>query len=292
MSTESNAKIFSVIGGCRRSGRWLVPHETAMLTLFGRAVIDLRQARTTAEELEFTCTSVFANVTFIVPEGAEVRPSGMAIFGSSKSVVPVSEVACELPSMAIEATTVFGRLRIRTTEEAPIEDETRRQRRRRRKAEARRQVQGEPAAIADGTPAAGATQPAAAPLFVPVDTSQFGRPDPVLGPEAFAPAAPPKDLSSPIEAFGEPPEPERSPLTAADVPGSLAGTVLDDEPTSAPTGTTLGDETTTSGDDTVEAEPEPNAPAFGAAPEASAPEAPDGSTGDAEVDDELAAAEG
>ena len=94
-----------------------------MTTLFGRAVIDLRQARTSAEELEFTCMSVFANITFLVPEGAEVRPSGMAILGSSKCMVPESDQPSALPAMSVDATTIFGRLRIRTTDEE-LDDET------------------------------------------------------------------------------------------------------------------------------------------------------------------------
>jgi hypothetical protein len=129
MSTDSNAKIFSVIGGCRRSGRWLVPAQTNMMTLLGRAVIDLRDASSSAEELEFTCLSVFGNITFIVPEGAEVRPSGMAILGSSKSTVPISGAACDLPPISVEATTIIGRLSIRTTEEVPDHDLSRRKRR-------------------------------------------------------------------------------------------------------------------------------------------------------------------
>nr|WHW29328.1 hypothetical protein [uncultured bacterium] len=123
MSIESNAKIVSVVGGCRRSGRWIVPAETNMMTLFGRAVIDLREADTTAEQLEFTCFSVFANITFLVPEGAEVRPSGMAILGSSRSVVPTSDVVCHLPPMSVDATTIFGRIRIRTTDHDPEDGE-------------------------------------------------------------------------------------------------------------------------------------------------------------------------
>ena len=43
-----------------------------MMTLLGRAVIDLHDASSSAEELEFTCLSVFANITFTVHENAEV----------------------------------------------------------------------------------------------------------------------------------------------------------------------------------------------------------------------------
>ncbi|MEM7286291.1 MAG: hypothetical protein AAF480_08075 [Actinomycetota bacterium] len=116
MSTEANAQIISVIGGCRRAGRWLVPAKTKVMTFFGRATIDLRQAQTTADELAFDCMSAFASITFIVPEGAEIRPSGMAILASARSEVPVEVGGSHLPKIAIDAVTLFGRFRIVTGE--------------------------------------------------------------------------------------------------------------------------------------------------------------------------------
>lgn len=133
---DDDAQIFSVIGGAKRSGRWRVPASTRTLTLFGRCLIDLRQAETTADELSFSCISVFAGVTFIVPEGAEVRPSGVAVLGSARSLVPVSDSPAHLPPISIDAITVLGRLRIRTTDEEPEEElrDSWRERRRARKA--------------------------------------------------------------------------------------------------------------------------------------------------------------
>jgi len=94
-----------------------------MVTLFGRAAIDLREAHTSAEQLEFSCLSISANITFLAPEGAEVRPSGIASLGSSKSTVPVSDTACHLPPMSVDSTTIFGRIRIRTTDLDPEDGE-------------------------------------------------------------------------------------------------------------------------------------------------------------------------
>jgi len=144
MGMDDDAQIISVIGGAKRSGRWRVPASTRTLTLFGRCLIDLRQAETTADELSFSCVSAFAGVTFIVPEGAEVRPSGMAILGSARSLVPVSDTPGHLPPISIDAITVFGRLRIRTTDEIP-EEEVRDSWR------ARRRVRGEAKAAAKAT---------------------------------------------------------------------------------------------------------------------------------------------
>lgn len=250
MSTEANAKIFSVIGGCRRSGRWLVPGSTNMLTLFGRAFIDLREARTSAEELEFTCLSVFAIVTIIVPEGAEVRPSGTAILGSSRSTVPVSDAACQLPPISVDATTVFGRMRIRTTDTDPEADERKQSkrgwfRRRTRDTVATSEATTEAAAVEtasvgngsgvdlgpvdrrDGVePLAGATPrhtQVAAGSSAPTGPRP-SRPvlddDDVIGSAAPAVSVP-VDLSAPIPAFEDD---DVSPIHDVDVPDSLEGT--------------------------------------------------------------------
>jgi len=239
MSKNSDAKIFSVIGGCRRSGRWLVPAKTSMLTLFGRAIIDLRQAEASAdeaEELEFTCTSVFANITFIVPEGAEVRPSGMAILGSSRSVVPVSDEPCELPPISIDALTVFGRMRVRTTDSDPEAKHKKRRFRRDKPPE----VISVPAPAAEEAPAlpepsgvdlapsrpnpevvAPAVAPAPVVVAAPVVTAAPVAATPVVTAAPIVSAAP-ADLSRPIEAFAPA---ETSPLESVTVPETIEGAV-------------------------------------------------------------------
>jgi len=215
MSKDSNAKIFSVVGGCRRSGRWLVPAKTKMMTLFGRAVIDLRHAQTAAEEIEFTCLSVFANITFLVPEGAEVRPSGLAIFGSSRSTVPLSDTTCELPPMSIDATTVFGRLRVRTTEVDPDGKPSRRSSRKQRKA----------AGPVEAVATVVATNPDTPDGVDTLDVAAAAAPPPAARPEP----KPSTDLSAPITAFVTDDEPASGGFVTDDEGAPSSGFVTDDE---------------------------------------------------------------
>ena len=259
MSKDSNAKIFSVIGGCRRSGRWLVPAKTEMMTFFGRVVIDLRQAQTSAEELEFTCTSAFANITFIVPEGAEVRPSGMAVLGSSKCIVPVTSTPCHLPPISVDATTILGRLRVRTTDRDPDDNQGRRWFRRKRSATpAAGSVSSpslepsEPGGVEPrgfSSPSTTAVSPATASPFTadaPATASAVFSPDAPATATPFTPDAPPSpdpasDAETPetpeTQAFSPPVPPrddaevaaERSPLENVEVPESLEGTVAEAE---------------------------------------------------------------
>ena len=213
MSTEANAQIISVIGGCRRAGRWLVPSKTKVMTFFGRATIDLREAQTTAEELAFDCMSAFASITFIVPEGAEIRPSGMAILASARSDVPVEVGGSHLPKIAIDAITLFGRFRIVTGE--ALEEE--------QNAEDRLEEAIPAGADLADTPDVHASVPAFVP---PADPAPF---QPPAEPAAFRPPEPERaPAADPVaERTGET---ERSPIHEVEVPDSPAAVSLDERP--------------------------------------------------------------
>lgn len=116
---DDEARIVSVIGGARRTSRWRVAEDTSVLTLFGRCLLDLREAETEADELWFSVASVFATVEIIVPEGTIVQPSGMAFLGASSCEVPRSKRRGPLPAVEIDSITVFGSLRIHVGQRPP-----------------------------------------------------------------------------------------------------------------------------------------------------------------------------
>jgi len=118
MSDSSDApkptkgRIQAVFGGGHRTGRWHAADITSVLAVFGRTVIDLRNAETTAERLVFRCMSVFGSVVFVVPEAADVRTSGLAVLASQRSAVPASDESSSGPTIDIDATTVLGKLHV------------------------------------------------------------------------------------------------------------------------------------------------------------------------------------
>lgn len=116
---DDEARIVSVIGGARRTSRWRIAEDTGVLTLFGRCLLDLREAETEANELWFSVASVFAVVEIIVPEGTIVQPSGMAFLGVSSCEVPRSKRSGPLPAIEIDSVTVFGSLRIHVGQRPP-----------------------------------------------------------------------------------------------------------------------------------------------------------------------------
>lgn len=234
MSTEANAQIISVIGGCRRAGRWLVPSKTKVMTFFGRATIDLREAETTADELTFECMSAFASITFIVPEGAEIRPSGMAVLASARSDVPVQVGGSHLPKIAIDAITLLGRFRIITGEALEIE-----------KGNKVEEVVAK-VDLAD-TPADNA--PVAA--FVPPAHTPAPDPAPFVPPAVTAP----EPAVEPVPQRADD-DTERSPIHEVSVPDSPAAMALDDRPGPLPEPTPAEEEPTADAQD-VESEDVP-----------------------------------
>ncbi|MEM7275305.1 MAG: hypothetical protein AAF547_19670, partial [Actinomycetota bacterium] len=64
------------------------------------------------EKLKMSVTVFLGSATFILPDGAEVRPSGMALLAASMVDVPDHDDTSDLPTLDIEWSCIFGRLRI------------------------------------------------------------------------------------------------------------------------------------------------------------------------------------
>lgn len=111
---DDEARIFSVLSGTRRRSRWRLAASNTVLTVFGRTFLDMRHAETPASAVDMRIWCVFGSVTILVPEGADVRPSGMAFLGTSDCVVPTLPVDAGFPPLDVEANVVFGRVRVRT----------------------------------------------------------------------------------------------------------------------------------------------------------------------------------
>jgi len=70
-------------------------------------------------------TVVFGSATFVMPEGAEVHPSGVSLLSASVVEVPDNDESTDLPMLEIEWFSIFGKLKIVTSlaEDGPEDDE-------------------------------------------------------------------------------------------------------------------------------------------------------------------------
>jgi len=106
----------AVLGRCRRTGRWRLAARSNVLALFGSVRLDMRHSFVEGDEpdeLKMKVMVLFGSAVLILPEGAEVRPSGVSFLSAEWVDVP-DHVPVGLPTLEVEWTCVFGRVHVVT----------------------------------------------------------------------------------------------------------------------------------------------------------------------------------
>ncbi len=116
MAKSKPTRMLALLGRCHRTGRWRLASRSAVVAVLGTCHLDMRNSFVEAEQLRMKVTVVLGSATFIVPNGAEVKPSGMSLLGGSIVDVPEHEDTADLPTLQIEWNSIFGRVRIVTEE--------------------------------------------------------------------------------------------------------------------------------------------------------------------------------
>ncbi len=110
------SSIKTVLGGARRDQRWHLTDEVDVLTLLGSGRFDLRDVETSGRDVvEISVTCVLGVVDLVVPVGTMVVLDGASFLASAKSRV-AGGCPSELPRLEVTATTILGRVRVRTIE--------------------------------------------------------------------------------------------------------------------------------------------------------------------------------
>ena len=116
-----SSRIISVLVETNRRDRWTVPPRTAMITFLARSFFDFRKAEAAGNTVVLDITCVFGKVTIVVPEGTDVELSGFSFLASATSDVASSDGSTShLPKLVIIAHTVFGRICVRTPNDAEL----------------------------------------------------------------------------------------------------------------------------------------------------------------------------
>jgi hypothetical protein len=115
-----DGRIVAVFGGASRKGVWRVPAISTIVTVFGGADIDLRDAILPGREITIKAVSVFGGMSITVPPEMRVIDSGVAVFGGRD--VSGSSAESERPDspvLRLEGACVFGGISVKHKNRKP-----------------------------------------------------------------------------------------------------------------------------------------------------------------------------
>jgi hypothetical protein len=112
--------IVAIFGGAARKGRWRVPPVSTVVTVFGGADLDLRDAILPGREVTIRAVSVFGGMSVTVPPEMRVVDSGVAIFGGRdvSGESPDSE-GPDATVLRLQGACVFGGISVRRKQRKP-----------------------------------------------------------------------------------------------------------------------------------------------------------------------------
>jgi hypothetical protein len=103
------SRIIAVFGGASRKGAWRVQPNTTVVTVFGGADLDLRDAVLPGREITIRAVSVFGGMSITVPPEMRVVDSGVAVFGGRDVAGDTPESGgLDAPVLRLHGACVFG----------------------------------------------------------------------------------------------------------------------------------------------------------------------------------------
>jgi hypothetical protein len=71
----------AILGGARRSGRWVVPRHYTCVSVMGGIDLDLREAQFSEREVTIQVFTLMGGVNIVAPDGIEIDVSGIGLMG-------------------------------------------------------------------------------------------------------------------------------------------------------------------------------------------------------------------
>src|SRR5207237_5030208 len=116
---DSTVALFSTT---QRTGRWRVAGETHATALFGKVVVDLRQAEIEGEKLLVRATTLCGRIVVIVPEDAVAELTGTALFAGIKDMRASQPSEGSGPAIRVDGFALFSAIVLIDRDE-PVEEE-------------------------------------------------------------------------------------------------------------------------------------------------------------------------
>jgi Domain of unknown function (DUF1707)/Cell wall-active antibiotics response 4TMS YvqF len=117
---RAQGRIIAIFSGSTRKGAWRVPRTSTVVTVFGGADIDLRDAILPGREITIRAVSVFGGMSITVPPEMRVVDSGVAVFGGRDVAGDVPESGGpDTPVLRLHGACVFGGVFVTRKERKP-----------------------------------------------------------------------------------------------------------------------------------------------------------------------------
>jgi hypothetical protein len=111
--SKRGGRIIAIFGGATRKGAWHADPVIDVLTVFGGAELDFREAVLPGNEVTLRATSVLGGVEITVPPEMRVIDNGTAILGGREIKGGPDNVGPDSPVLRIEGICVLGGLEVR-----------------------------------------------------------------------------------------------------------------------------------------------------------------------------------
>jgi hypothetical protein len=110
----TGSRLVAIFGGISRKGRWHPEPLTRILTVFGGAELDLREAVLPGREITIDAVAVCGGVSITVPPEMRVIDTGSAIMGGREIAGDSAESAApDAPVLRITGTCVCGGVEVK-----------------------------------------------------------------------------------------------------------------------------------------------------------------------------------
>ncbi len=114
--SRRGGRIVAIFGGATRKGAWHAEPVIDVLTVFGGAELDFREAVLPGKEVTLRATSVLGGVEVTVPPEMRVIDNGSAILGGREIKGGPESVGPDSPVLRIEGICVLGGIEVRRKE--------------------------------------------------------------------------------------------------------------------------------------------------------------------------------
>lgn len=109
---DESDTVVNIFGGSNRSGKWTVPSEINVLTIFGGSEIDFTDAMFTTPNVTVRVFCMFGGDSIYIPENVNVVSKAFCILGGIDNKAP-SISNRQAPTITIKGLVIFGGLDIK-----------------------------------------------------------------------------------------------------------------------------------------------------------------------------------